>query len=105
LAQGVSSEHPMIEVMNGVMIASGKLAGALYSHLENRDWPPDRLTAGGTLVRLKKARRSLEDAIRGLEAAEEQRLANFDWISAQRWQIASIHENVERLIEEIRNSL
>lgn len=104
-AQGVSPEHPMIEIMNGVMIASGKLAGALNSHLEDCDWPPDKLTAGSTLVRLKKARRSLEDAIRGLDAVEEQRLADYDWIRAQRWQIESIHKYVERLISEIRNSL
>lgn len=105
MAQGASPEHPIIEMMDGVMIASAKLAGVLNTHLEDREWPPDRLTAGNALVRLKKARRYLEDAIEGINAAEEQRLAEPVWLSYQRQQIESIHHSVVGLIQEVRDSL
>lgn len=104
-AQGANQEHPMIEMMDGVMIASAKLAGALNRHAEGDTWPPDRMIAGSTLVRLKKAREYLKDAIRGLDSAEEERLADPAWLSSNRRQIELIQKTVDDLIQEVRDSL
>jgi len=63
-------EHPLRELLNGVMIAGPILAGALPDSLSEDEWPPDPLFAGNVLVRLKKARRHLENALLGIDCAE-----------------------------------
>lgn len=105
LEAGNSPEHPLLELSDGVMLASGKLAGALNASAEDDDWPPDPLFAGDTLVRLKKARRHLENALRGLEDAEIQRLAEPSSLSAERREITGILGQTCVLIAEVREVL
>ncbi|MBU1693513.1 MAG: hypothetical protein KKC51_06070, partial [Verrucomicrobia bacterium] len=93
------------EVLNGVQFAGAKLAGALSACGRDGEWPPDPLFAGDTLVRLKKARAYLRDALAGLDAADEQRLAESDWRARTRREITAILGQVDRLIEEVRSSL
>jgi hypothetical protein len=96
-------EHPLCEIRDGVMIASGKLAGALNRFAdEDDDWPPDPLFAGNTLVRLKKARRHLRDALLGLDAAEEQDLLTLNWRTVTRAEVLILLAGVEDLITELR---
>lgn len=95
-------EHPLREVVNGVMIAGGKLAGALGTEGDADDWPPDALCAGSTLTRLKKARGHLRDALAGLDAADEQDLAGGWWRGEVRAGAQEILAEVERLIAEVR---
>ncbi len=97
-------EHPLRELVDGVMIASGKLAGALGSKDED-EWPPEKLFAGSVLVRLKKARGHLRDALTGLDAADEQGLAEGTWRAGVREETAGILGEVERLIAEVRGVL
>ncbi|MFA6288537.1 MAG: hypothetical protein WC661_14230 [Opitutaceae bacterium] len=97
-------EHPLRELVDGVMIASGKLAGALGSKDED-EWPPEKLFAGSVLVRLKKARGHLRDALAGLDAADEQGLAEAAWRAEVRAEAAGIFGEVERLIAEVRGVL
>ncbi len=97
-------EHPLAEIVDGVMIASAKLAGALGS-AGDREWPPPALFAGDTLVRLKKARAALRDALGGLEAATEQHLATAAWRAATLRETTAIRAEVEDLITEVRTVL
>ena len=95
-------EHPLRELCDGVMIASAKLAGALGSMEDDEDWPPEAIFAGSALVRLKKARGHLRDALAGLAAADEQALAEPVWRAAMRAETMAIVVEVERLITEVR---
>jgi hypothetical protein len=99
-----SEEHPLSMVEYGVMFASAKLAGAL-GICDEDEWPPDPLFAGDVLVRLKKAREHLRDAISGLGGADEQDLATEPWRKAARAEIEDILVQVQRLIEEVREAL
>ncbi len=106
LTESDPPEHPLYEVETGTMIASAKLAGALNRFgNEPDDWPPDELSAGDILVRLKKAREALRDALAGLDAADEQSLATPEWRSSTRAAIRPILKGVESLIAEVRESL
>lgn len=102
LTDADAHEHPLRELVNGVMIAGGKLAGALGSAEDRDDWPPEKLFAGSVLVRLKKARGHLRDALAGLDAADAQGLAEAVWRADVRAETAGILEEVERLIAEVR---
>ena len=95
-------EHPLLEIANGIFIASAKLAGALGCEEDEEEWPPDPLYAGGTLVRLKKARAALHDALRGLNSADEENLATPEWRATARQEIGAILSEVQRLIKEVR---
>jgi hypothetical protein len=97
-----AAEHPLREVVNGVMIAGGKLAGALGTVGDADDWPPDPLCAGSTLTRLKKARGHLKDALAGLDAADEQNLADLDWRRDTREEIRDLLAEVLLRIKEVR---
>lgn len=105
IPEGASPEHPFYEIEHGVQFASAKLAGALNRSSREQEWPPDPLFAGDTLVRLKKARRYLKDALAGLDAADEQRLADMEWRSRTRREIGAILARVEQLIREVRSAL
>ncbi len=100
-----SREHPLLEIVNGVCIASAKLAGALGCQEDEEDWPPDPLFAGDTLVRLKKARAVLRDSLRGLDSADEENLGTAEWRAATRAEIHAILSEVQRLIKEVRDVL
>lgn len=101
LKDDTPQEHPLNELSLGVMIAGAKLAGALNG-ADDDEWPPDRLIAGNTLVRLKKARGHLRDALAGIDAATEQGLAESGWRKAVRAETEEILQEVERLIAEVR---
>lgn len=106
LPEDAPDEHPLRELQYGVTFAAAKLAGAL-GHFEGglHTWPPDELLAGDVLVRLKKARGYLRDAIAGLDAVDEQRLAPPEWISSLRLHVEHILNEVLRLIREARDGL
>ncbi len=98
-------EHPLRELANGVMIATAKLAGALGSEDDDEDWPPEPLFAGGVLVRLKKVRAHLRDALAGLDAADEQSLAEPAWRAEMRQAVDAMLVDVEVLINDVRTVL
>jgi len=102
LADEDAREHPLRELVDGVMIAGAKLAGALNTLDDEDEWPPEKLFAGSVLVRLKKARGHLRDALAGLDAADEQGLAEAMWRAEVRTETRGVLEEVERLIAEVR---
>lgn len=105
LADATSDEHPLLEVIHGVQFAGAKLAGALPDSDEADEWPPEPLFAGDVLVRLKKARGYLHDALAGLDAAEEHRLATPAWLAEARPHVSALLARVEALLAEVRGSL
>jgi len=97
-------EHPLIEIVSGTMSAGAKLAGALGMG-PDEEWPPDDLIAGNVLVRLKKARNYLRNAIAALDSADEEQLATPDWRADTRREIGEILGEVQQLIREVRDVL
>jgi len=102
LTEADGREHPLRELIEGVISSAGKLAGALGSTLDASPWPPESLLAGAVLVRLKKARGHLRDALAGLEATAVQKLADPAWCVEVGTETTAILAEVERLIAEVR---
>ncbi len=102
LREDDSPEHPLRELSTGIMIAGAKLAGALNSLDDEDDWPPEPPFAGNTLVRLKKARAHLRDALAGADAAAEQGLADAAWLAMARADVVKLIAETETLIGEVR---
>jgi hypothetical protein len=99
-----TGEHPLHEIAWGVQLAAVKIGGAL-GHDRDEPWPPDPLFAGDSLVRLKKSRDSLRDALLAMDSADEENLAPADWRIATRREIAEILGAVQLLIQELREVL
>lgn len=100
LPEGAREEHPLYELKHGVWFASAKLAGALNGRRD--EWPPEPLFAGNCLVRLKKARNYLKDALAGLDAAEAEKLTEPAWLPPLRQELQGILQSVNDLIGEVR---
>jgi len=101
----LTPEHPFIEIAQGVQFASAKLAGALNGTTRRGEWPPDSLTAGDCLVRLKKARGHLLDAVAGARSAEEDGLLGGIRLDEINGHITALQGTVERLIAEVREAM
>lgn len=95
-------EHPLWEIQNCVSSASAKLAGALGMADDPDDWPPDAIIAGNVIVRLKKARDYLRDALRALESAEEESLAVPEWRHETKFKIIDILHKTQEFLSEAR---
>jgi hypothetical protein len=104
LADDAPGEHPLREIAWGVQLAAVKIGGAL-GHDRDEPWPPDALFAGDSLVRLKKSRDSLRDALLAMDSADEENLAPADWRIATRREIAEILGAVQLLIQDLREVL
>jgi hypothetical protein len=102
VAEDSQHEHPLREIVNGVSSASAKLAGALGSAARHDEWPPQRDIAGNVIVRLKKARGYLQDALRGLESAEEEALATPKWRHETRMRVIDVLIQTEAFLREAR---
>ncbi|MFC7336673.1 hypothetical protein ACFQY0_05760 [Haloferula chungangensis] len=102
LPDDVQAEHPLLEIVNSASSASAKLGGALS---EENEWPPDKLFAGNVLVRLKKARGYLRDALSGLDSADEGGLGTPEWRSEIRHELGEMLDAVNGLIREVREVL
>lgn len=100
-----SGEHPLEALADGIWFGSTKLAGALNGAPSDREWPPDPLLAGDTLVRLKKAREFFHDSLASARSAREDGLALPNWLGAAADEISALLAEVERLIAEARRVL
>lgn len=105
LTEDAHHEHPLWEIVNGVTTASAKLAGALGMSSHSNKWPPDRMIAGNVIVRLKKARGYLRDALNGLGSAEEEALATPQWRHQTRLKVIDVLAQTEDLLRETRDVL
>lgn len=100
VAEDAQDEHPLREIVNSMSSASAKLAGALGD-----EWPPDRLIAGNVIVRLKKSRGYLRDALLGLDSADEEALATPKWRHQTRLKVIDILAQTETFLREARGVL
>lgn len=98
-------EHPLREIVDGVTCAGAKLAGALGMADSVDAWPPEPLIAGNVLVRLKKARGHLRDALRGMDSADEEGLSIPQWRYHTKLKIIDVLAEVQELIREVREVL
>lgn len=105
LPEDAQEEHPLWEIQNGVTSASAKLAGAVGISSRADEWPPDRMIAGNVVVRLKKARGYLRDALQGLDCAEEEALATPQWRHQTRMKVIDILAQTQDLLREARDVL
>lgn len=103
LPENAHREHPLNELMHGLWSAGAKLAGALNG--DPGDWPPDPLFAGDVLVRLKKARGYLADALAALDAAETEKLCEPGWFPPLRQELQAIYKEAQGYINEVRDVL
>lgn len=96
-----SQEHPVAELLDATMIAGPKLAGALH----DRSWPPEVDFCAHTIVRLKRARGYLDDALRAAESCREEKLippTRLDpWVTA----LNGLVTEADTLIAELRAKL
>ena len=99
IAPDAHEEHPLREIVHSVTSASAKLAGALGM---GEEWPPDRSIAGNVIVRLKKARGYLRDALSGLDSAEEESLATPKWRYENRLRVIDVLVQTDALLSEAR---
>ena len=104
LPEDAGGEHPLHEIAWGVQFASVKIGGALH-RAADEEWPPDPLFAGDSLVRLKKSRDCLRDALRALDSADQENLATAAWRTATRRSIANLLGEVQQLIQQLREVL
>jgi hypothetical protein len=104
LTEEDNGEHPLREIAWGVQLAAVKIGGAL-GHDDDEPWPPDALFAGDSLVRLKKSRDCLRDALLAMDSADEENLAPLVWRVATRREIAEILGAVQLLIRDLRDVL
>lgn len=96
-----SEEHPLVDVAAASSKASAKLAGAL----NGEPWPPDLEFCALILVRLKRARGYIEDAVRAVEGAVEQNLGTRAWREDVARELEAIGRECDALIAELRAKL
>lgn len=94
-------EHPVAELLDSAMIAGPKLGGAL----NGRYWPPDVDFCAHTLVRLKRARGYLEDAVRAAESCHEGRLIEPGRLGPILAELIDFIRDIDGLIDELRARL
>lgn len=99
--EDASREHPVRELIHATMCAGAKLAGAL----NGGQWPPDLEISALTIVRLKKAREYLDDAVRALESCQEEKLLTPAQMGPVLAELTDAIMDTDALIAELRARL
>lgn len=94
-------EHPVVELINATMCVGPKLAGAL-----NGDrWPPEIEFCAQTIVRLKRARGYVDDALGAAESCQEDRLIPPEHLGPATVDLIDLAHEIDQLIGELRDRL
>lgn len=101
LPENHTPEHPVAELLDATMIAGPKLAGAL----NGRYWPPDIEFCAHTIVRLKRARVYLDDALRAAESCQEEKLIKPEHLGPIVVDLIDLAHDADELIAELRTKL
>jgi hypothetical protein len=101
LPENHTSEHPVAELLDATMIAGPKLAGAL----NGRYWPPEIEFCAHTIVRLKRARGYLDDALRAAESCQEEKLIKPEHLGPIVVDLIDLAHEADELIAELRAKL
>ncbi|MDQ5981084.1 MAG: hypothetical protein QG602_4062 [Verrucomicrobiota bacterium] len=99
--EDAGQEHPVSELLNATMIAGPKLAGALNGQY----WPPEIEFCAHTIVRLKRARGYLEDALRAVESCHEEKLIKPEHLGPILVELGDFIQDIDALIAELRAKL
>ena len=99
--EGASEEHPVAELTGAVMKAAAKLAGAL----NGVSWPPPLDSCASIIVRLKRARVYLDDALRAMESCQEEKLIPLQRLGVFLVEVIDLAHDADEIIEELRERL
>jgi hypothetical protein len=99
--KSAGNEHPVCELLDATMIAGPKLAGALNGQY----WPPEVDFCAHTIVRLKRARGYLEDALRATESCQEEKLIKPEHLGPISGELIDFIRDTDELIAELRTKL
>lgn len=94
-------DHPLVNLASAATRACAKLTGALNGY----SWPQSVDSCAGTIVRLKRARRHLHEALRATEACAQQKLADPTWMAGVQQELNALARECGALIEELRAKL
>lgn len=95
------NEHPVQALLDATTIAVVRLAGVLNL----RDWPPAIGFCARAIVRLKKVRERLDDALRALESCQEEQLIPPTQLGPMVVELSDLTSEVDGLIAELRAKL
>lgn len=101
LPEGATQEHPVAELLDATMIAGTKLGGAL----NGSSWPPELDDCAGVIVRLKRARGYLDDALRATESCHEEKLIKPGHLGPVLAELIDLAKDIDELIAELRAKL
>ncbi|HLP25465.1 MAG TPA: hypothetical protein VK477_07300 [Acidobacteriota bacterium] len=94
-------EHPVQELLDAMMKVHVKCA----AWLNRREWPPEVEVCAATIVRLKKTREYLDDAVRALESCQEEKLLTPAQMGPMLVELVDLADDVDELIAELRARL
>ena len=83
------------------MKAAAKLAGAL----NGVSWPPPLDSCASIIVRLKRARVYLDDALRAMESCQEDKLIPLQRLGVFLVEVIDLAHDADEIIEELRERL
>lgn len=101
LPENATQEHPVAELLDATMIAGAKLTGAL----NGRSWPPPVDFCAGIIVRLKRARVYLDDALRATESCQEEKLVSPQQLGPIVVDLIDLAHDADEIIAELRARL
>ena len=101
LSENDSQEHPVAELLSATMIAGPKLAGAL----NGKYWPPGVESCAHSIVRLKRARGYLDDALRAADSCREEKLIPSTRLDPWVNELDGLVAETDTLIAELRAKL
>lgn len=101
IPDGASREHPVLELINDITSGSVKLASALGGEV----WPPDPAVCATRIVRLKRARGYLADALAAAADCREQRLVAAEWLQGVITEVEHLAYGCDELIGQLRSRL
>jgi hypothetical protein len=101
LPEKATQEHPVAELLDAAMIAGAKLAAALNGQV----WPPPVDFCAGIIVRLKRARVYIDDALRATESCQEGKLISPQHLGPIVVNLIDLAHDADEIIAELRARL
>ncbi len=101
LPENAGEDHPLIDLGASAAKAGAKFAGAL----DGVSWPPDLDLCAGVLVRLKRARGYLDDALMAAEVCTQQKLGEPAWLHDVQRELNALGHACDLLGGELRARL
>ena len=101
IGSDADEDHPLVDLASASSNACAKLAGALNGYT----WPQPVDLCAGTIVRLKRARRYLDEARLAADACVQRKLTDAAWIADVQRELSTMAHECDALINELRTKL